>query len=687
MEDVLWDLFRSLMFFIDDIVYGLIPTIYKLFIYLSELNLYGDNSSDPLHALVNHVYVLLGIFMLFKVSFSLLQYLVSPDDFKDSSKGMGKLVTNVLVALVLLVSVPTIFEVATTLQNAIVRNNVIGQIILGTNMSSVDENNKIDGIDAEKVNEMAKDLQFMLFGAFYNLNPTVTASGKDYAACEGTSGVFGSVDVAKAEDCLNAIQENLPDDATAAGVSLYSFFKYKSSNSAISGEACSSDGVCDDRNFTHLGKLLAARSDDEYVINYMPFISTLAGGYVVFLLISFCIDVATRAIKLCVLQMVAPIAIVSYIDPQESLRDSKLRRWGHECFSTYVSLFLRLATIFLVMLLVSTFAERVLAGDIASQVADPDYNIWVYVFLIIGAFMFAKQLPKILDNIFKLSGNGDLNLNPFKTFAAARDSGFGSMAGLAVGTGLGAVTSGIAAGKTSLDAGESKGRALARTLGGTVSGAVRGGAKGISSGGKNVVSNSLNVAGDVSRNAAMKANTKFRYRVGSYVRNAMGAQSLKEVMDQDAMIYEGIENSVSAVKDRATSELAKKSDDWKIIQANRAKNEHDYKQGIIDKITYKNNLNSYHKNEEKLIGDYIDSNGKILGKEDYDLIKRREQLARQVAESKLGLKVDNYASMKDVKDVAHNKALDIKSSDKYEDATNAEKATLSDLRQNFLNKK
>ena len=681
--DIIQNLFRTLIFILDNVVYGLIPLIYKLFIYLSELNLFSGDS-NPLNSLISHVYVLLGIFMLFKVSFSLLQYLVDPNAFRDSSKGMGKLITNVLVVLVLLVSVPEIFNAAMVVQKTIVHSNAIGQLILGANATDYSGTVSSDGkIDAEGVEVMAKDLEFMLFGAFYSLNTNLP----DFTSCSGTSGIFGSVDMAQANNgaCLNAIQDNFPDDATSAGVTLYDFFKYTGS-----GEECNAEGVCDKRNFQHFDKLLWWKIDGEYVINYLPIISTIAGVYVVFLLVSFSIDIAIRAIKLCFLQMIAPIAIVSYVDPKESISNSKLYNWIKECASTYFSLFLRLATIFLIMLLVSKITSTVLAGgedSIQAQISDTGYNIWIYMFLVIGAFMFAKQLPNIIENIFGIKGTGEMSLNPFKTFATARDSGFGSMAGLAVGTGLGAVTSGIAAGKTSLDTGESKGKALRRALGGAVSGAARGGAKGFSSEGKNVVSNSLNVAGDVSRNAAMKANTKFGYRVGSYVRNAMGAQSLKEVMDQEAAIYEGIENSVSAVKDRATSELAKKHDGWKVIQANRAKNESDYQKGIIDVATYKRNLQDYHKGEEKMVADYINSNGKILGDEDYELIKKREQLTRQVAESKLEIDVKDYASMKDAKDAAHNKALDIKSSDKYEDATNAEKATLSDLHQSFLNKK
>ena len=430
--EILQNLFRTLMFFLDNIVYGLIPQIYKLFIYLSELNLFGGES-NPLKDLINHIYVLLGIFMLFKVSFSLLQYLVDPNSFRDSSKGMGKLVTNVLVALVLLVSVPAIFSAATEIQKVIIHSNAIGQLILGTNATDYSGTVSDDGkIDVNGIETMAKDLQFMLFGAFYNLNTNIST----FSACSGTSGVFGSVDMAD-PGCLETLNTEISgyNDASSNGVTLYSFFKYEGS-----GENCNDAGVCDERNFGHFDKLLWWKVDGEYVINYLPFISTAAGVYVVFLLISFSIDIAVRAIKLCFLQMVAPIAIVSYIDPKESISNGKLHNWIKECASTYFSLFLRLATIFLIMLLVSSITSTVLAGgegSIKKQIDDTGYSIWIYLFLVIGAFMFAKQLPKIIENIFGLKGTGDLSLNPFKSIGEVLTTPAIAAGGAAIGGAVG----------------------------------------------------------------------------------------------------------------------------------------------------------------------------------------------------------------------------------------------------------
>ena len=435
--DVIQNLFRSLMFFIDNIVYGLIPEIYKIFVYLSELNLYSTDSSNPIHKLVSHIYVLLGIFMLFKVSFSLLQYLVDPSAFRDKSKGMGKLVTNVLVALVLLVSVPFIFEKATELQTTVVQSNAIGQLILGTSMGDLSDDSG-ENATIEEINTRARDVQFMMFGAFYSLNPAVTESGKPFEACNGLSGVFGSIDMASNSGCLNALNEELAtyDDTSANQVTLYSFFKH------------GSEGT-DDRNFYHFDKLLWWKIDGDYVINYLPFISTAAGIYVVLLLITFCVDVAVRVIKLCFLQMLAPIAIVSYIDPKESVSNGKLHNWIKECASTYFSLFLRLATMFLVILLISVISSSVLAegGYISGQINSNQYSIWLYLFLIIGAFMFAKQVPKMIESIFGIKGSGEFSLNPFKTIGNVLSTPAIAAGGAAVGGALGAAAANtIAAG-------------------------------------------------------------------------------------------------------------------------------------------------------------------------------------------------------------------------------------------------
>lgn len=395
--DVIQNLFRTVMFFLDNIIYSIIPIIYKLFIYLSEINLFTGDGDDPFHAIVNRVYVLLGIFMLFKVSFSLIQYLIDPNSFSDKSKGFGKLVTNAIVTMVLLVAVPWIFTFAMDLQNKIVTSNAIGQLIFGNDTG--DTNGEIT---KEKVEEMATDVQFLMFGAFFSVN------GDAIPECKDTP-IFGTVDMAKNKNgCLDKLKaefENTNNDMASHKAVLQDFFK------------TSDDPTGKNRNFSKFDALLWWEINDTYAINYLPFISTAAGIYIVLLLITFSIDIALRAIKLCFLQMVAPIAIVSYIDPKESISNSKMRNWINESLKTYFSLFLRIAVLFLVMVLVSAISSSVLAegGAVSGQINDNEYNIWIYLFLILGAFMFAKQVPQMIESIFGIKMSGEMSLNPFKS--------------------------------------------------------------------------------------------------------------------------------------------------------------------------------------------------------------------------------------------------------------------------------
>ena len=427
--DLVQNLFRTLMFFFDNIIYGIIPIVYKLLIYLSQIDIFSTDTG--IGQLINQIYTLLGIFMLFKISFSILQYLIDPNSFSDSSKGFGKILKNTLIAIILLVMVPFIFSFAAKIQYIVVNSNILGNLILGSSTSSVTEVDITDLATLEpsdilqqtsgQVEENAKDLQFLMYGAFFSVNTD------KITACEGTP-IFGSVEMAQNPGCLDALAGYFESEPDISGnnVTLGSFFKY------IDTE----NGLVDNRNFSHFDKLLWWSIDGEYAINYLPLISTAAGIYVIFLLITFCIDIALRAIKLCFLQMVAPISIVSYIDPKENMGNSKLRNWINECVKTYVSLFIRLAVIFFILRLVSIIASSVFSDDgFVSKLNADEYTIWIYLFLVLGAFMFAKQVPKLIESLFGWKGTGDLQLNPIKaiTSNAAASGLIGGAVGAAGG--------------------------------------------------------------------------------------------------------------------------------------------------------------------------------------------------------------------------------------------------------------
>lgn len=552
------NLLRTVSFFLDEVVYGLISTFYELLIYIANVDLYTNN--EVVSALVDRIYVLLGIFMLFKVAFSIIQYLIDPNAFSDSSKGFGRLLTNTLIAMVALVLTPWIFTQAFDLQSKILSSNALGSLILG-NVSGTDNSGDSNDI-ATNARTMATDVQFMLFGAFYTLNTDSNKGGiAECAPNENGNGpssnVFGTVDMATAKggsdntSCLVALNDALDkyNETKSRGVTVYSFF----------GQPTDNEETIDrnTRDFHAFDSMLWWKPDgNNYMINYIPLISTLAGGYAALMLILFCLDVAVRAIKLLFLQMVAPIAIISYVDPKESMSNSKLGNWAKESLKTYFSLFLRLAVIFLAFRLIQMISETVLVGNNityydSSLTPNGSMNMFVYVFLILGIFMFAKQVPQMIENIFGIKGSGELTLNPFKNTTMA------GLTGGIVGAGVGGIASGIAAASVAGINGQNRATAaLSGFTKGTISG-IWSGRKWDGKSAGSLIGTGLNVSGNLARYQSAKAGTRFVDRAGGLLREAIGAPQKADLIQgriDTANNYGKLFNSVDT---GITTKLAK----------------------------------------------------------------------------------------------------------------------------------
>lgn len=414
------DIIRWFFFQIDNIVYGLISILYELLMYLANLDLFGISSmytgsgfvlddNNLIFKFASRIYVFLGVIMLFQIAFAILQYMVNPDAFSDKGKGFGKLITNCLVSLVLIVTVPFIFAFAYNVQSKILSNNVIGKIVLG---NSVGDSTSINA--ANKT--MSVDMQFLVFGTFASIDDDVF-----YGICKdgpvlGTKAMVQATgtydpnnDYGEKEEnasCLDRVQKELMMDGDEERSNIGYFFR-----------TADKDG----RDFSKYSDIINVKdSQGTYIIDYMFIISTIVGVVVVLLLISSCIEVAVRAIKLAFLEIIAPIPIVSYMDPRKSYSDSMLHKWIKECSSTFASLFIRLAIIYFVFFMVDAITSTILATNTSATYANGDVPsgwmaILVQVMIIIGLLIFANQIPKLIEGITGIKASGNFSLNPLKT--------------------------------------------------------------------------------------------------------------------------------------------------------------------------------------------------------------------------------------------------------------------------------
>lgn len=390
---------RGLFAAIDKVVVWLIENLYNLIFQISSVQIF-DNAS--LAAFANRITVILSIFMIFKLSLSFLNYIVNPDAMTDKSKGFSKLIQNIAVALVLLVSYQFLFDKAMELQQKIVDNNTVPKLILGSSGKNV----KNSGV-----------VSFPLFSAFIVPNSDLLAQQqgcRTYFINDGTVphkrcdiGDYSS-DAATMPNIGNEPNNQL--DYTVENQNTYYLFDY----------------------------LLRLKNNGQFAFDYKFIISTICGAFAALVLLSFCMDVAVRIIKLYFLRLIAPIPIISYIDPIKG--EGIFKKWLSNVGKTYADLFVRLIAIFFAIFIIQQVSAN--AGTLKDFNGNPIDNPFVIIFIIIGALMFAKQFPKLIQDITGISLDGKMQLNPFKKISEQALGGKAMVAGAAgaVGAGMAGVT-------------------------------------------------------------------------------------------------------------------------------------------------------------------------------------------------------------------------------------------------------
>ena len=349
---------------LDLIVVFVIEKLYQLLIMIADTNVFGD----LIYGYLGRIYTFLGIFMVFKLSLSMITYIINPDELTDKSKGAGKLVSNVVISLILLVATPTIFDQAFKLQADVLNTNAVYQIVTGKKIPIQSSGGNNNTVMSQNASVVGKQIAYGVYSAFiYNK----------------------SFD----EDIMNA-----------SATDIAPFSDYKTAGNTSEGKKCDSDTM-DPYCLVSTDTILMQRGD-EYVNQYHWLISTVCGGVVAYMLLLFCIEVAKRAIKLGFLQIVAPIPILSLIDPKTG--NKKLMDWAKECGKTFGDLFIRLAGLFFAVEIIRTVLNPPDGAMTSYANNTPVNNVFVRLFIIIGALMFAKQLPQLIESLFgiKLSGDG-----------------------------------------------------------------------------------------------------------------------------------------------------------------------------------------------------------------------------------------------------------------------------------------
>lgn len=394
----IWQAIRAFIGFIVATLYGYIVDLYNVFMIISRVNILDDKYIQGIY---NRVGLILGLFMIFKLSFSLIQSLIDPDKFTDKKNGFASIIYRCVIAIVLLGVTPSIFKASRDFQQLIVgnddsTNNVLYRLIVADDI-------------IEPVSSFGQRLATDLFFSFFRPD-----KNREYA---------GELEIREI------------DDETFLTVRDYGQLK--------------KDSYAGNVSFDELIPYLSLKDAGQYVFKWDIILSVVAGVAVLWLLVNYCISVATRVIQLAYLQLIAPVPILSYIGNPEGA----FKNWIKQCTKTYLDLFIRLIILYFIITLSGQVLEFFKDANALSNYGieeDSMKFVFVKVFLLLGLLMFGKRVPELLKELFPGDGKFDLGIKSPKKLLGdipgamgVSKKAWGLGKGAVIGAGLGAVGAGV----------------------------------------------------------------------------------------------------------------------------------------------------------------------------------------------------------------------------------------------------
>ena len=348
------EFFFNIIVFINSVVYSLVSLVYQIFLAITQSN--NILNGNIVTGVVNRLYIILSVVVLFVVAYSLLKSMINPDESLKGKKSPINIIKDVIISVVLIALTPTIFDFAFDFQNSVLQYNTIGKIIAGAESDS----SKIEA--------------------------TISDGGYEMAA-----GVWQAFIYPNDPYCKNEAEE-------------------KSGN-------CTVLNITDEVSYGQLWKrarenttffeltLLADKIISDDITYLFPF-DLIAGVIVLFVLVTYCLDMAIRLVKLSIFELIAPIPIMARIIPDEKV-SKVFSNWLKATLSTFAEVFIRIAILYLAVIIIATLGDSIpnAIGSAFTGNASVFVEMIAQALIIIGIVLFVKQAPGIIKDITGLDSN------------------------------------------------------------------------------------------------------------------------------------------------------------------------------------------------------------------------------------------------------------------------------------------
>lgn len=409
---IILDGFRSIMAGLDRVVYNLLSVIYEIFFNVATANII---SGQTVKTFYSRVQLILGVVIMFKVAISLFNGIMNPDSLNDGKNGFSSIIKRVVMVLIMFVlmvplNIPNagnsddytsnsqsswnarmnengiLFGTLYEVQSRLLSQNIVSKLILGTDYSASndedDDPNSISNfandtlhlnVNENEYEKAARQLSSIVLRCFVTIN--LESEYGDPAEDDDRMCKEDSEPKLKNYDKSYAVYED--DDSTA---------------SEILAEI---NQMCD---------IETGYGGERYAYNYLFGFSTIVGILFVIIIVSFTVDAAIRVFKLAILRLIAPIPIISYIDPKT---ESTFQNWVKILGKTFADLFVRLAIINFVIFFIREFGTNSLGVTVAGNGL---VGVFSKIFIYLGLLMFAKEAPKFIADSLGIKDTGKFKL-------------------------------------------------------------------------------------------------------------------------------------------------------------------------------------------------------------------------------------------------------------------------------------
>ena len=428
------------------------------------------------------VYVLIAVFMLFRITISLLEYLIDPDKISDKSVGAGKLITRIIISLVLLLSANFLFDFSKRVEKSLLEGdsilfNIFEKEDSGTDGSQVQTKYcNLNGKNITTIDELEDEVLYCIFTSsleseMKSIIKNISDDSRpiEFLTKDVQSHGVPDIDFFRnnEEYVITAIDDPLIDPFSLKQ-RIYIYFNKSEGTKNETLEGTDGNVVSEkvlaafsNKPEDIIGSNLLIDVDAENKIakaveheemKIINFLALIFGICLVVFIIIICIEVVIRQLKLTVLEMLAPIAFVSYMNPNDKI----LGNWFQKYIGCYLDLFIKLLAINIGTYLITSI-------DFSF---NDTYGGFAFILLYIGVFLFIKTVPNLISDVLGIKNMGGTFKDSMNALKTAAFTGAGAVAGAGVG----------------LVSGMGKGASFSTVAGGLLGGAFRGAAGGAKGG-------------------------------------------------------------------------------------------------------------------------------------------------------------------------------------------------------------